>query len=285
MGVGGVGGRTFKGSERCGSFISTLLAAQSGLSPGLRLLFRVASLSFTTRSSRCWELAVGISTGAVEVQDFENHLFHLGSRRLTTLRTFDRRDPCGHMLLWIRQSQKWTDLSLHHRKNVSTETFLESPEIRRHRADGGRAPRTFRRPSGSRRPSYCARRPPEVPGFDHSERLADLPAPLHPVLDDLVLALELGLLLPGPRACLLLESRRRSRDHRGALAFFPLPALPPVSRADASRWVAVNDPEGLVFVVCLPVSRPDESWCWVLVPEPLPVRVSPLPATRPLASR
>ena len=137
---GGGGGRTFKGSERCGSFISTLLAAQSGLSPGLRLLFRVASLSFTTRSSRCWELAVGISTGAVEVQDFENHLFHLGSRRLTTLRTFDRRDPCGHMLLWIRQSQKWTDLSLHHRKNVSTETFLESPEIRRHRADGGRAP-------------------------------------------------------------------------------------------------------------------------------------------------
>ena len=146
-------------------------------------------------------------------------------------------------------------------------------------------PRTFRRPSGSRRPSYCARRPPEVPGFDHSERLAALPAPLHPVLDDLVLALELGLLLPRPRACLLLESRRRSRDHRGALAFFPLPALPPVSRADASRWVAVNDPEGLVFVVCLPVSRPDESWCWVLVPEPLPVRVSPLPATRPLASR
>ena len=66
---------------------------------------------------------------------------------------------------------------------------------------------------------------------------------------------------------------------------FPLPELPPVSRPDASRWVPVNDPEGLVFVVWLPVSRPEASRYWVLVPEPLPVRVSALPAMRPLASR
>ncbi len=38
---------------------------------------------------------------------------------------------------------------------------------------------------------------PEVSGFDHSECLAYLPERLHPVLDDLVLALELGLLLRG----------------------------------------------------------------------------------------
>ena len=30
---------------------------------------------------------------------------------------------------------------------------------------------------------------------------------------------------------------------------FPLPVLPPVSRPDASRWVPLNDPEGLAFVV------------------------------------
>ena len=29
---------------------------------------------------------------------------------------------------------------------------------------------------------------------------------------------------------------------------FPLPLLPPISRPDASRWVPVNDPEGLAFV-------------------------------------
>ena len=49
---------------------------------------------------------------------------------------------------------------------------------------------------------------------------------------------------------------------------FPLPVLPPVSRPAASRWVPVNDPEGLAFVVWLPVSRPEASRYWVLVPEP-----------------
>lgn len=66
---------------------------------------------------------------------------------------------------------------------------------------------------------------------------------------------------------------------------FPLPVLPPVRRPDASRWVPVNDPEGLVFVVWLPVNLPEASRYWVFVAVPLLVRVSALPAVRPLASR
>jgi hypothetical protein len=66
---------------------------------------------------------------------------------------------------------------------------------------------------------------------------------------------------------------------------FPLPVLLPIRRPDASRWVPVSDPEGLAFVVWLPVSRPEASRYWVFVAEPLPVRVSALPAKRPLASR
>ena len=66
---------------------------------------------------------------------------------------------------------------------------------------------------------------------------------------------------------------------------FPLPLLLPVSRPDASRWVPLNDPEELPLVVELPVSRPEASRYWVLVAVPLPVRVSVLPARRPLASR
>jgi hypothetical protein len=69
------------------------------------------------------------------------------------------------------------------------------------------------------------------------------------------------------------------------LGHFPLPELLPVRRPEASRWVPVNDPEGLPLVEELPVSRPEASRYWVFVAEPLPVRVSALPARRPLASR
>ena len=69
------------------------------------------------------------------------------------------------------------------------------------------------------------------------------------------------------------------------LPHFPLPVLLPVIRPEASRCVPVNDPEELPLVVWLPLSRPDASRYWVLVLEPLPVRVSALQAIRPLASR
>jgi hypothetical protein len=61
--------------------------------------------------------------------------------------------------------------------------------------------------------------------------------------------------------------------------------LLPVIRPEASRCVPVNDPDELPLVAELPVMRPDESRYWVFVAEPLPVRVSALPAKRPLASR
>lgn len=70
---------------------------------------------------------------------------------------------------------------------------------------------------------------------------------------------------------------------------FPVPELLPMIRPEASRCVAVCDPDGLPLVAELPVMRPEASRYWVLVleslPEPLLVRVSPLPWIRPLASR
>jgi hypothetical protein len=66
---------------------------------------------------------------------------------------------------------------------------------------------------------------------------------------------------------------------------FPLPVLLPIGRPDASRWVPLNDLEGLAFVIWLLVSRPEASRYWVLVASPPPVRVSALPAMRLLASR
>jgi hypothetical protein len=66
---------------------------------------------------------------------------------------------------------------------------------------------------------------------------------------------------------------------------FPLPELLPIIRPDSSRCVPVNDPAGLPLVVELPVSLPEAARYWVLLPELLPVRVSALPAERPLASR
>jgi hypothetical protein len=64
-----------------------------------------------------------------------------------------------------------------------------------------------------------------------------------------------------------------------------VPELLPMIRPDASRRVPVCDPDGLILEVELPVMRPELSRYWVVVPEPLPVRVSPLPWIRPLASR
>jgi hypothetical protein len=63
--------------------------------------------------------------------------------------------------------------------------------------------------------------------------------------------------------------------------------LLPARRPLASRWVLVNDPAVLLLppVAVVPAGRPDASRYWVVVPEPLPVRVSALPAKRPLASR
>jgi hypothetical protein len=49
--------------------------------------------------------------------------------------------------------------------------------------------------------------------------------------------------------------------------------------------VAVNDPAWVPVVDELPVSLPEASQYWILLPELLPVRVSALPAERPLASR
>ena len=74
---------------------------------------------------------------------------------------------------------------------------------------------------------------------------------------------------------------------RVTLWHFSLPVLLPVTRPEASRCVPLNDPDELPLVVELPVSRPEASRYWVLVavPLPLPVRVSALPARRPLASR
>lgn len=64
---------------------------------------------------------------------------------------------------------------------------------------------------------------------------------------------------------------------------FPMPLLLaeplPITRPEASRWVACEP-----LVVSLPVSLPEASRNWVLLPDPLPVRVSALPAERPLAS-
>jgi hypothetical protein len=63
---------------------------------------------------------------------------------------------------------------------------------------------------------------------------------------------------------------------------FPLlELLLPVNRPEASRWVVVLP---LTFVV--PVKRPEASRYWVVaLVESLLVRVSALPASRPLASR
>ena len=70
---------------------------------------------------------------------------------------------------------------------------------------------------------------------------------------------------------------------------FPVPELLPIIRPEASRRVPVCDPDGLPWVAELPVRRPEASRYWVLVLEPLPepllVRVLPLPWIRPLASR
>ena len=66
---------------------------------------------------------------------------------------------------------------------------------------------------------------------------------------------------------------------------FPLPVLPPVSRPEASRWVPVNDPEELAFVVWLPVSRPEASRYWVRLRVPANLLVLALLAIRPWASR
>ena len=61
---------------------------------------------------------------------------------------------------------------------------------------------------------------------------------------------------------------------------FPLPLLLPVSRPEASRWVVV-----LLLAFVVPVKRPEASRYWVVaLANPLPVRVSALPAIRPLAS-
>jgi hypothetical protein len=63
--------------------------------------------------------------------------------------------------------------------------------------------------------------------------------------------------------------------------FLLLELLLPVNRPEASRWVVVLP---LTFVV--PVKRPEASRYWVVaLVEPLPVRLSALPAIRPLASR
>jgi hypothetical protein len=78
------------------------------------------------------------------------------------------------------------------------------------------------------------------------------------------------------------------RGGTGALVtalHFPLPELLPVRRPELSRWLPVNDPDELPLEVELPVRRPEASRYWVLVAEPLPVRVPALPAERPLASR
>lgn len=61
------------------------------------------------------------------------------------------------------------------------------------------------------------------------------------------------------------------------LGHFPLPELLPVRRPEASRCVPVNDPDLLPVAAELPASRPEASRYWVLVAEPLPVRVSALP--------
>ena len=66
---------------------------------------------------------------------------------------------------------------------------------------------------------------------------------------------------------------------------FPLPVLLPARRPDASRLVPLKDPVELPLVVELPLRRPEASRYWVFVASPLPVRVSALPAVRPLASR
>ncbi len=67
-------------------------------------------------------------------------------------------------------------------------------------------------------------------------------------------------------------------------AHFPVAVLAAIMRPDASRWVLVADP-GLPLVTVLPVSRPDASRYCVVAPDPLLVRVSAVPASRPLASR
>ena len=49
---------------------------------------------------------------------------------------------------------------------------------------------------------------------------------------------------------------------------FPLPELRLTTRPEGSRWVLLNDPEGLPLVVWFPVSRPDASRYCVLLPDP-----------------
>ena len=56
-------------------------------------------------------------------------------------------------------------------------------------------------------------------------------------------------------------------------------------RPEASRWVPLNDPDELLCVAELPVTRPEASRNWVRVAAAPVVWVFALPSTLPLASR
>jgi hypothetical protein len=71
---------------------------------------------------------------------------------------------------------------------------------------------------------------------------------------------------------------------RTTLWHFSCRALLPVNRPDASRRVPDATPDE-PLMVSLPVSFPDASRYWVLLPDPAALLVSALPARRPLASR
>ena len=90
--------------------------------------------------------------------------------------------------------------------------------------------------------------------------------------------------VPNIRCCPLPRGGLRHRHPHDSLAF-PGAGAASSQAAEASRWVAVADPDELALVDWLPVMRPDASRYWVFVAEPVPVRVSALPAKRPLASR
>jgi len=77
---------------------------------------------------------------------------------------------------------------------------------------------------------------------------------------------------------------------------FPVPVLVPIKRPDASRCILVAVPAvplvtvllvTVLLVTVLPVRRPEASryWVWTMAPVPPLIRVSALPAGRPLASR
>jgi hypothetical protein len=64
--------------------------------------------------------------------------------------------------------------------------------------------------------------------------------------------------VPNIRCWSLLRSRRRHRHSHDTLAF-PGAGAASSQAAEASRWVAVADPDELALVNWLPVMRPDAS--------------------------